>query len=715
MPFKDPKRAQEYQRDYHAKHPRPNRGETHTTRPGYVSKRDRFVAIDGEGYNLSDRQHAYAWLAASDGKRTVHVFNPSGLDHRACDEFLLSLPTEFGPSIFVAFGMGYDTEFWIPTRRSTLEYLDRTGRCLDGPYRYLLWPRKRFEIARIRDSHDQPVKGPMVTVDDVFSNFSSSFEEAVNKWDITFPKSDAEILHQGKKKRGRFTLHDFDSGFVERYNAVELRLLVELVRALRHARENVGIVTSSYYSPANLSTVLFRRYGVKIEPPKPGLEEHVWKASYAAYFGGRIECAAYGTYIGKVWEYDVNRAYPWAMSTLPNFGRGSSDSDSSYRPGSRWSLYHLRWDFTDLNLRFNPFPWRDTGGAVYYPPRGTGWAWAPEVRAEFVRTGRVEILDAFHFTPTESDARPFSWQEEVYRQQQRFAQKSLSEGRPNPDYNLGAALVLKLGQNSAYGKLAQRVSAQTEPGPDGLRVRVRPRFHNPIYAGLITSIGRSRLWDLIHEVNELEEFGNDDLGVIALATDAVFTSRPLWSHAIEDGEPPLPGRRILGATEFGSRFGAVKIDEFHKMQSLQSGVYRLFGGKEPVVRGRGFGDRKVPWDKIESGWRNCLASITFHLERFIGHRWARAQSKFAPRSWVKVPRTITLGAVGKRRLDPPPHYTRRRNPATRLYWTMPIDDVDYYAESAPNLPDFTLGQGRTPSDTAEDLRDMGWEEEPYED
>lgn len=151
------------------------------------------------------------------------------------------------------------------------------------------------------------------------------------------------------------------------------------------------------------------------------------------------------------------------------------------------------------------------------------------------------------------------------------------------------------------------------------------------------------------------------------------------------------------------------------MQTLQSGVYRLFGGKEPVVRGRGFGDRKVPWDQIEDGWRDCQPSISFLVDRFIGHKWSWAQSKYAARSWAKVPKTISLGAVGKRRLAPSPRYSHRENPANRLYWTMPIDDIDYYAESAPNLPDFSLGRSWSPSETAENLIDMGLWDGPSED
>jgi hypothetical protein len=64
--------------------------------------------------------------------------------------------------------------------------------------------------------------------------------------------------------------------------------------------------------------------------------------------------------------------------------------------------------------------------------------------------------------------------------------------------------LLKPGQNSLYGKMAQRCGR----GP----------YHDVVSAGLITAITRARLH---------EELGQNPRSVVMLATDAVFIREPL--------------------------------------------------------------------------------------------------------------------------------------------------------------------------------------------
>ena len=63
---------------------------------------------------------------------------------------------------------------------------------------------------------------------------------------------------------------------------------------------------------------------------------------------------------------------------------------------------------------------------------------------------------------------------------------------------------MKLGLSSLYGKMAQRCGR----GP----------YHDAVSAGLITALTRARL---------LEALGQDPKAVVMLATDAVFSRRPL--------------------------------------------------------------------------------------------------------------------------------------------------------------------------------------------
>ncbi len=685
MPFHDPDLKREYQRNWDRRN-RPARGETHTTRAGFALRRDRFVAIDGEGYNPDPRRHAYAWLAASDGNRSVSIYNESGLSARECWEFLLSLPKEFGPAIYVGYSLSYDTEFWLPTKPDRIELLDRTGRCKYGPYRFQYWPRKRFEVARIEGEEAR------VKVDNVYSYFGSSFESAIDDWGIPVSPADRGVLRAGKKRRGQFTRADFENGSIERYNQVELRLLVELVRSLADAREAVGIRSSDFYSPANLAVALFKRFQVSIEPSPAPVEV----AAYSAFFGGRIECAAFGTKLGPVWEYDINRAYPFAMASLPDFSNGTWERSTGYRPDSPWSLYHTRRAFPE-GWRFYPLPWRASNGAVFYPPRGSGWIWAPEIDPRWLELGWVIVDKAWHFRPNADNVPQFGWEEDVYRQSCELK----AQGKAGP------AKTLKGGQNSGYGKLAQRVSARTEI-VKGVRVRARPTYHNPCYAGLTTSITRARLWALQAEFAEFGPSLYQSPGVIAYCTDAVIADRPLvWLEFAESNANP-------GGVPVSSEFGALKMEEFDGIQSLQSGVYRTLNRGVWTSRGRGFPNRSPPWDLINEGWRKGRESVSYEVERFVGHRWAKVQPKFAPRTWVRIRKDIRLGAVGKRYMAPLPRFSELHNPSTELYWTKPERDIEYDAESAPNIPDFTR-RPRPPSDeTSEDLRDLGWEEAPFE-
>lgn len=683
---------------------RPRRGETHTTRAGFATRRDRFVAIDGEGYTTEDGRHLYAYLAASDGERVESVYNPYGLSPRECWEFLLSLPKAFGPSVYVSYSFGYDTEFWLPTRPDRLQRLDDTSRCLYGPYRFLLWPRKRFEIARTEGTPSR------VRIDDVFSYFGSSFEDALPAWLPPPSDEDSELLHFGKSKRGHFTREDFETGLIARYNALELRLLVQLVKSLKAAREEVGIVSSDFYSPANLAVALFKRYEVKVEPAPPPVE----RAAYAAYFGGRIECAAFGTFLGPVYEYDINRAYPYAMSELPDLSNGRWERSDAYLPDSRWAVYHIRWDFPE-GWRFYPFPWRSSSGAVCYPPRGSGWIWAPEVRHWMVDQGRVRVFDGWHFRPAANNVPPFGWQADVYQQTLELKRRG----------ETGPAAALKLGQNSCYGKLAQQTSARTAI-VDGARVRTRPTFHQPCYAGLATSITRARIWDILTEqyASPGEDLADPEVcKVVSICTDAVYALEPIYQLESVDGSRRIPGEYRVVSYEGDEEFGSLKFERFDGIQSLQSGVYRLKHldgctcGKCSDgwgTRARGFANRNVPWSLVNEGWRKGAPTVRYEVERFIGHRWARAQPKYAPRSWPKIPKEIRLGAVGKRYVAPTPIFSAEENPSTRLYWTKPERDVGYEDESDPNLPDFTRRPKPPASETAEDLRDLGWGDSPFE-
>ena len=62
-------------------------------------------------------------------------------------------------------------------------------------------------------------------------------------------------------------------------------------------------------------------HGVKIPFFKElpyDLQEFAWNS----YFGGRFEIIQRG-FIGKAWIYDINSAYPYALSKIPDITKGN--------------------------------------------------------------------------------------------------------------------------------------------------------------------------------------------------------------------------------------------------------------------------------------------------------------------------------------------------------------------------------------------------------
>ncbi len=126
----------------------------------------------------------------------------------------------------------------------------------------------------------------------------------------------------------------------------------------------------------------------------------------------------------------------------------------------------------------------------------------------------------------------FDWVSDLYEARRRIG--SNTRGYP-----------LKLGLNSLYGKMAQRSG--------------RAPYHDVVSAGLITAITRARL---------IEAIGQDPHSVVMLATDAVFSTRPL-------------------ALDIGEKLGQWEEKVWPDLFIAQPGVYWSPSELEKSVKSRG--------------------------------------------------------------------------------------------------------------------------------
>ncbi len=459
-----------------------------------------------------------------------------------------------------------------------------------------------------------------IRVDDILSNFQSSFLHAVLEW---FPDSQKDIdrVERGKERRGSFVFPR-DLAEVEDYNRVESLWGLRLAKALLKADQAFfqelvaqGVLLErpplrTLYGPAALAKVTLRaleaadwmgKIGIDIPP-----EAHT--LALASYMAGRIEMVLQRVIEGPLYDYDRSSSYPDLIARLPAMPGGKWVHTRSWHPEWVWSFYRIRYRFDVCNLPVYPFAIRTPNGLQFVPwaeTTVTGFELEAaletlasdatrrqneERRARNEHTfafggkghedwrGRVEILDAWHFIPSAKEQANPSWS--VFR---RLAVLRLSlKEQKNPAHR-AAKLIL----NSVYGCLAQSIMFHS-----AIRNRSdgdAPPFFQIEYAAWITGWTRAEVWRVC---------AKDPRNVVAISTDGVLTKGPC--HIVDEdfvngerkkrGLPPLSEdtARSGDALE-DNRLGAWSLKNVaSRAIVVQAGVYALEIGGKWIPLSRGF-------------------------------------------------------------------------------------------------------------------------------
>jgi hypothetical protein len=213
------------------------------------------------------------------------------------------------------------------------------------------------------------------------------------------------------------------------------------------------------------------------------------------------------------------------------------------------------------------------------------------------------VLEAFEFRQA-GDRKPLGFLTDMYRQRQLW----VSQGNP-------AELALKLGYNSLYGKLAQRVGGSIEKGP--------PKWHQLEYSGWATAKCRSMIYSAMMQ---------NPMAIVAVETDGLFSTEPL----------DLP---------IGTELGMWDYDPFDGLIYVQSGVYWLSRWKRHIghewykARIRGFSSGEIG---INDALRSVatLSPITGNTHRFAGFNGYLFREQFL--KWIDTEHVAAWGGAGKR-------------------------------------------------------------------
>lgn len=600
--------------------------------------RGEFVAWDGEGIGRG-RRHEYVMLASSAGHA---LLDRAGLpSHRALD-LLAKGFADKAHAIHVGFAVSYDVNMMLrDLPKDTLKALwnDETVEWRHGAAKYTLTyrPRKFFTVERRARGVTQ--KG---TLWDVWPFFQGPFVSALEKYGVAAAEV-CDEMRRMKSRRSIFRMRDLEA--IALYNRDELRYLVALMGKLHASLKAAGLVLSRWDGPGAIAAALLEQFNFR-DTITADTPDAAADAMQHAYYGGRIECLQYGTTKKEIHHYDINSAYPAAMRSLPCRAHGCGEwrfhkgAALGRLRADRFALWHVRWDFPTAPLY--PFPWRSANGGVYFPPAGEGWVWTPELRAAREVAALwpgVKVLGRWEWHSTcQHHSAPCAWVEQIYLERQRAKERGD-----------GAEHALKLGLNSAYGKLAQRVGAQYDARFNNWRL---PPYHDLAGAGWITSTVRAQLF-------QAAMFAPDD--TLMLATDGIYSLAPLPLN--------VSATKELGAWSYETHPGATIV---------QSGVYFLATETpgEYDVYSRGFDRDTLQVDAIHAAWRNGAPTFRASHERFIG--LGAALSGLARfklwRTWHREPRDLALHPWGTKRT---PICARGRSrpadPSSRLVRTTATD------------------------------------------
>jgi hypothetical protein len=487
--------------------------------------------------------------------------------------------------ILVGYGVGYDATQILrggikePTMRQILNPRQgKNGPCYTywGDYAIIYQQGQYIRVARIDRRGPKPaiMRGSCRTIYETFGFFQCAFVKAIGNWGIGTEQERA-VIAANKISRDEFL--QLTDGIVE-YCKLECRYLAMLMEQFREVCTATAILPKQWSGAGWLASALLDGHEIPKRPltqrevaalaerkpnkyPRPARlrrperDRQFEIAANLAYYGGRFEVSRIGLISTPVYQYDLRSAYPAAMVHLPCplHTRWEHKPHANRMPEG--GLYLAKVSFSHPDGHWCGLPFRHRR-RLFWPFQGTGWYWSPEIEAAQRHLHAGVVVNDLWVARHECDCQQFDWVRALYEERRRIG--SNTRGYP-----------LKLALNSLYGKMAQRSGR----GP----------YHDPVSAGLITAITRARL---------VEALGQDPHSVVMLATDAVFSTRPL----------PLDAGEKLGQWE-------KKI--WPDLFIAQPGVYWSPSDLEKSVKSRGaprsvIGPAAPRFQEIFSDWLNLL-------------------------------------------------------------------------------------------------------------
>jgi DNA polymerase type B, organellar and viral len=469
-----------------------------------------FAGIDGEGQGWTP--HRYTMLACSNeiGNKKWYIENDAGLNTEQCLDFILSIPLAY--RVF-AYGFNYDLTMILRDLSNELLYylfrpeLRRSHSKDQHGLRPISW--EGFLLNLQGSKFTVCYRGRERVIWDIWKFYQSKFTGALKLWKVG-TEEELEQMQLMKDKRSQFDKLPHEQ--VRAYCLDECKKMAELAKRLVAAHDSAGLKLKSFYGAGSSASAMLDVMGIKkYIVPSP---EEMKEAIASAFSGGRFENSVVGTIKGPIHSKDISSAYPYQLCFLPCLlhGHWSKVHRRNDIDKPRCALVRYRLRRPNRDLIWGPFPYRDKTGSICYPQEsGGGWVWREEYLAAERIFPNVQFIEAFIMN-ADCECKPFKKIPGYYVERCRIGKS-------------GPGIVIKLGSNSVYGKLAQSV---------GFGV-----FNNWIWAGLTTSGCRAQVLDILG-------LHKDPSNLLMVATDGIQSLENVDAFTPKDTNTQSTGKPLGG-------------------------------------------------------------------------------------------------------------------------------------------------------------------------
>lgn len=426
-----------------------------------------------------------------------------------------------------------------------------------------------------------------------------------------------EYLGEGKVDHGydlaNLPLAAFNDPTFIAYCQDDARKAEELARVWLSICAKQQLAPHSLASPATVSARYFADHtsiptvnAFTLTKERPKL-----RYSYEAQKGAFISVFKRG-YFPEAWEYDINSAYPYAMTLLPDITAGRLVKRKKVIDDAPlgWLRCRIHLDGGQSADYHPPFAIRSTAGVNYYPI-GTFRTYLTLLEyLAYRETYHIDVQDGVYWLPDGELTFPYRHViEDLYA-------KRLATEDPHENY------FSKIMLNGWYGKHLEKHEV-LDPDHEHYGKYLTGRYWNPMYGSYILAHCRVQVWTLLGRIP------NED--IIAVSTDSVVTMRP---RAIPEG-------KVLGAWSPAGQ---------GELLMVGSGVYSWrYPDGDVVTRNRGFHlTRKLDlFQKCQETWE--ALKIEIEQQRALSMMESLVQHRPADMNKIlDVPRQIDINFDDKR-------------------------------------------------------------------